>query len=133
MNLEFYKDFVLDDVYKRLELSETKSHDYASDEDTLINFKNVSKILEGMGFNVKPTEVCLVLIAVKLGRIGNLLKKGTPKNESLEDSIRDLKNYIDLFHALLYEETQEKGYDIPRTVVKFDNTGGVTFEETSQT
>ena len=51
-----------------------------------------------------PEGIALFYIVMKLDRLANLVnKKTSPKNESLDDNINDLQNYIDLLRGLLYE------------------------------
>lgn len=90
---------------KRVDLLIKKGKDYAN-EDALSNFKRVGKILDVFGINEFNGEyvylICLIIL--KIDRILNLIKRNAaPNNESIEDSIIDLHNYIDLFNAVLNE------------------------------
>jgi hypothetical protein len=91
----------------RKKLMMSKGNDYAN-LDILSNFKRVGIIVDTL-FN--PTrdfipgkyKFVVTMIVLKLDRIINLMSKTTVSNESLIDSFDDLKNYIDLFEALLEE------------------------------
>lgn len=89
----------------RAELFEKKTHDYAT-EDCLSNFKRMSQLCSLLRVNVGTSEgVALFYILIKLDRLCNLLQKGVgPKNESLDDTINDLQNYLDLLRGLLEED-----------------------------
>lgn len=72
-----------------------KGDDYAN-TDRLSNFKDAGKIV-----GISPEQQCLSMIAVKVARLGNLLKPGaSPKNESVKDSILDLFCYAALLHMI---------------------------------
>lgn len=90
---------------RRVKILQKKGHDYSTTQDTLINFKRVGQFL-GVG----GKRYCLNLIALKLDRLINLMgvvdKK--PKNESLRDTIDDMKNYLELLEGLLVEEENAK-------------------------
>lgn len=89
-----------------------KREDYSSESDVLSNFKLVGAIT-----GLSPARVALVLMAVKIVRLGELTRSEStgsgvtqgknPKNESIEDSSLDLGNYNALFEMLLSEETNE--------------------------
>jgi len=80
-----------------------KNNDYA-DTDALSNFK-----LGGQITGVGPVKDCLVLIATKVARLGNLTSGKTPNNESIADSVLDLANYAFLLHAILKDESDLSG------------------------
>ena len=76
-----------------------KGDDY-SGKDRLSNFG-----LAGAICGLSPEKDCLCLIATKVARIGNLLDSGSPKNESIQDSILDLANYTVLLNMIVSERT----------------------------
>ncbi len=80
----------------------SKREDYAG-EDVLSNFKDAGKIV-----GISPDQQCLSLIAVKVARLGQLLKGKTPNNESIEDSILDLFNYSALLFMIRKDNQNEK-------------------------
>ena len=52
----------------------------------------------------KPYGVALIYAILKIDRLNNLLNKNTaPANESLQDTVDDLKNYVDLMEACLMD------------------------------
>jgi len=105
MNFENYESFMQQSLKRRLELVKRKSADYA-DEDILSNFKRMAKVIETLRIDpTRPHGVALIYILLKLDRLCNLLSKNTqPQNESIQDTIDDLKNYLDLLEACLVEE-----------------------------
>ena len=95
---------------RRWKIRETKAHDYAT-EDILSNFKRVSLLLEILGVDTNsPDGVAIVYIILKLDRLCNLLYRriGTPENESLQDTIDDLLNYVELLEEVLIDEGRIK-------------------------
>jgi len=90
MKEKFFKDIkaFFDDAYKTIE---RKNADYANDN-PFSNFEGISHI-SGI-----PTDfVFLQFIIVKVLRLAELAKKGEAKNESLDDSLKDLVNYSALW------------------------------------
>ena len=84
-----------------------KGNDY-SNQDRLSNFKIAANLI-----GKSPEEVCLTLIAIKVARLGVLLKSDTkPENESIEDSIVDLANYNFLLSAIRNENDGKPKYKI---------------------
>jgi len=80
----------------------SKRTDYSSKEDALSNFKQVAAIV-----GITPEQVCLVLIAVKASRLGNLfIQNLDPQNESIEDSAKDLTIYTMLLQMILQDHLQ---------------------------
>jgi len=76
---------------KKYNIIEKKNHDYAKENDCFSNFKLASVI---SGISVE--KVFMSIIGIKIARILELLNNKNPKNESLEDSLIDIGNYIDL-------------------------------------
>lgn len=100
---EFKKHFKIF-TGKQKKLLASKGNDYA-DKDMLQNFKQVGYIT-----NLKPEVIALVLIGVKVARLGNLLNGNLqngkqPKNESVKDSVMDLCNYGFLMDCILEEKS----------------------------
>lgn len=78
-----------------LNLLASKYHDYAQDNNRFSNFEKRSELL-----NLDINYIFLNDIANKIIRLENLLiNNKTPKNETVEDSIIDLINYVLLFQA----------------------------------
>jgi len=94
------------DVARRIALLKKKGSDY-SNEDTLSNFKRIGSVIETLRVSELEGKYsyALFLILLKMDRIINLMiKKTSPANESLDDTFMDLKNYVDLLHALYREK-----------------------------
>ncbi len=77
----------------------SKSQDYATDTDTLSNFKDTAAIC-----GLQPRQIVLTMIAIKVARLGVLLnKEDGPINEPIADSILDLANYAILLDMVIAE------------------------------
>lgn len=88
-----------ENVAKMRDILLSKGDDYAN-EDRLSNFKLVGQIC-----GLTPQQVCLVFMATKVVRLGNLAASGAgPKNESIYDSVLDLGNYNMLFDMINTED-----------------------------
>ena len=83
----------LEVLYKsKLELIKKKNTDYARKNDCFSNFE-ISAIVSGMSVE----RVFLSIIGIKLARALELIMNcGIAENESLEDTLIDLSNYVDL-------------------------------------
>lgn len=88
-----------------IELMKSKGHDY-SDIDILKNFKQVHQMITLLGIDTTKIEgVHLFYVILKIQRLCNLLFSGkTAKNESIQDTLIDLRNYIDLLNCTLQEK-----------------------------
>jgi hypothetical protein len=84
---------------RELEIMQSKSADYAKEEDVLSNFKTA-----GANVGITTQQQILSLIATKVARLGNLFKGKVPNNESIEDSIIDLSNYSFLLYCSIKED-----------------------------
>lgn len=105
------KDFhsLVDKWTKKIkDISTKKGQDYASKEDTLLNFKNTCKLCKLLNIDVResPEEVARFYIITKELRLANL-KGRDPANESVEDSELDRLTYI--FLGLGCKEDKEGG------------------------
>ena len=94
--------FLKNDAKERIMIVEKKNKDYAT-EDALSNFKRRAEIFKALRLDqiiTTPVGIALGDAVLKIDRIINLIIKGVEaKNEPLEDSWRDFKNYADLDHA----------------------------------
>ena len=94
-----------------LELMSKKGHDYAGEDDFLKNFKVVPGVLKLLEVKEckEPWQYALVLIVLKIFRYTNLKnQKVLPMNETLLDTLNDLRNYITLLYALEVEKNEKK-------------------------
>jgi hypothetical protein len=107
---------IADKIWSDLKvIRDKKSHDYASDEDTLRNFKVTATILSQLGFQVKgeaikASDVAMFFEVIKMCRRANLRGRN-PENESVLDSVEDNVNYTCLQYACLLDE--QKDYPVP--------------------
>jgi hypothetical protein len=67
---------------------ELKNSDYANIDDMFANFNKVA-CMNG----TSPRHVFLTMIGVKVARLAELSSGKHPKNEAMEDSIKDLMGY----------------------------------------
>lgn len=88
-----------------LELLKSKGYDYASDGDVLKNFKEMYQLISLLGVDMSKIEgVHMFYILLKIQRLCNLLFSGkVAKNESIQDTLIDLRNYTDLLNCTLEE------------------------------
>lgn len=89
-------DNIINDIK---DIRKKKSNDYASDEDTLKNFKELAKIN-----NMTPAQVAMFFMTVKLQRLNNLNGRH-PENEAIIDTVVDLINYAGLYYACLIDSS----------------------------
>lgn len=106
MNEETYLKMVTESFERRLVIHKRKSHDYANQEEMLGNFKRVAQIFKALKPDVStPAGVAVVYIVLKIDRFCNLAFSGkVPRNESLQDTMDDLKNYCDLLEGCWIDE-----------------------------
>ena len=95
---------------KGIELLKSKGYDYASDGDVLKNFKEMHQLIKLLGVDMNKVEgVNMFYILLKVQRLCNLLFSGkTAKNESIADTLIDLRNYTDLLNCTLKEKQDGK-------------------------
>lgn len=88
-----------------LELLKSKGHDYAG-EDILKNFKQMHQMCDLLGVDLSKIEgVHMFYILLKIQRLCNLIFSGKEgKNESIQDTLLDLRNYTDLLNCTLQEK-----------------------------
>ena len=83
-----------------VELMRSKSNDYAEGGDAFLNFKTAAQIA-----GISPEQTLLTLLGMKLSRLTQLISKGKKaKNESVEDTLLDLINYVVLLRGMLREQ-----------------------------
>lgn len=88
-----------DKIYKdladsRLSLIQKKRNDYAGTNNVFSNFEETAREL-----NITVDQVFIFWITIKRQRLANLLLNSkSPKNESVEDTLEDLANYVDLYN-----------------------------------
>lgn len=95
---------------KCLALIRSKGHDYSGTEDILKNFKQIHQICSILNVDFSKVEsVHMFYIFIKIQRLCNLIfSDTTPKNESVEDTILDLRNYVDLLNCTIHEKEMQR-------------------------
>jgi len=91
---------------KRYEIRLKKGHDYATDN-WLSNFERVAEYMKLFKVDLTTSHgVALFHLIHKIDRLCNLVyRRGDkPENESLRDTILDMKNYMDLMEECLMKE-----------------------------
>lgn len=84
---------------KCIEIMESKAKDYAKNDDPFLNFRACES------FGVPLERGILVRIIDKISRINNLFdKEADVKDESIDDTIRDAINYLNIIHIYLEEK-----------------------------
>jgi len=77
-----------------------KAHDYAQKEDCFSNFKTIAQVC-----HIKTEKTFLQFLVVKIARLVELIDQGKDaKNESIEDTLKDLANYSCLLALYLRSE-----------------------------
>lgn len=91
---------------KELELLKSKGSDYSNSEDILKNFKEVGEICKLLNIDSRTSfGTHMFYILIKIQRLCNLINNGKKaNNESVEDTIVDLRNYAGLLNCSLLEE-----------------------------
>lgn len=81
----------------------TKGHDYTSQEDAFLNFRQSAAVA-----HVTPAQVALIQLGNKLSRLSQLIGNGKQAmNESQEDTLLDIINYCLLLGGILKENQAE--------------------------
>lgn len=90
-------------------LMKSKGHDYAG-EDILKNFKQMHQMCFILGVDLSRIEgVHMFYILLKIQRLCNLtFSNKEAKNESIQDTLIDLRNYVDLLNCTLHEKEKQK-------------------------
>lgn len=93
-----------------IEILKSKGYDYAG-IDILKNFKEMNQMLILLNVDVTKIEgTHMFYILLKIQRLCNLLfSNKVAKNESIQDTLIDLRNYVDLLNCALEEKNEEKG------------------------
>lgn len=103
MNREEFIESIENTYSCGLELIKIKNMDYANSDDPFRNFKNAEMV--GVGIE----RAMLVRVADKLARVSNLLdKEASVTDESLEDTLIDMCNYL----AILKAYRERKGIEV---------------------
>ncbi len=83
-----------------IDLMRSKSNDYAEGGDAFLNFKTAAQIA-----GISPEQTLLTLLGMKMSRLTQLISKGKKaKNESVEDTMLDIINYVVLLRGMMHEQ-----------------------------
>lgn len=90
----------IEDFYARgVALIKVKNADYATGHDPFQNFRSASVA------GIEPARAILLRVLDKLARISNLLgKEAHVKDETIEDTLLDAANYLNILHAFLTDK-----------------------------
>lgn len=110
MTNEVFQKLIKEWAEQKLVLNTKKSNDYAGDDETLKNFKQMSAILND--YDIKqpftPSKWALIMCLMKIQRVLNIIQDSkTPSNESIDDTMQDLSLYADLVRACLIDKNCE--------------------------
>lgn len=95
---EFFK-YIEQTYHDALAIVAKKNKDYATDVDPFKNFKLSSLV------GVSPARAILVRISDKMARVVNLLEKpASVKDETVEDTIVDMINYLAILKAYIHDQ-----------------------------
>lgn len=88
-----------------VDLLKSKGHDYAG-VDVLKNFKQLHQLISVLEIDMSRIEgVHMFYILIKIQRICNLMfSSKSAKNESIQDTLIDLRNYVDLLNCTIHEQ-----------------------------
>ncbi len=112
MNRATFDALIRDDLYQYIGgLRDYKESEYASDEDTLLNFHRAAPFL-----GLTPAQYCIVLVVKHMQGIAKQVMSGAwlweyktaDGGEGLKQRIADLINYACLLFALLHEEAETR-------------------------
>ena len=91
-------------IEKMKSVHESKSHDYAKNDNVFSNFEYAAKVSEV--FTDPVDRVFATLIGVKLARLAELLSGKEAKHESIDDTFLDGSNYFVIWGS--YRKKQVK-------------------------
>ena len=113
MNNQSFESLREEFLSKEGELLDIKGGEYGADYDRLLNFKEISDLVD-----MRATEVCLVLLLKHIQSITLAVKSGNYHfrwywkdergNEGLKQKIADARNYLLLLAACIEDELEER-------------------------
>lgn len=105
--MEFHKQFC-DDM---IEITKKKNADYAgSGDDPFANFRQIGHLVQTKDMDVVAIGF-LTRMSDKFSRIGSFISNGElmVKDESVEDTLKDIANYAALFAGYLRDRAERSG------------------------
>lgn len=108
MKSDTFLNQVHDTNTRRELLLQKRGQEYAKDSDQLSSFKEMSAIWNTLHPSqlLSPTDIAEILVILKLMRFANLRSSAF---SSLDDTMQDLHNYLDLTYALINEAKSSAG------------------------
>jgi len=102
---------------KAFELMKRKNHDYAGGQDRSMPFANFTRC-EAMGFSTTEQGFG-VRLTDKMSRLSTFCEGGILKvaDESLEDTILDIINYVILFHGYIQSKKEARNEEAKTNIV----------------
>jgi len=89
---------------KDIDIVKMKNQDYATNTDPFSNFR----VVESLGV-CSAEKGILVRMSDKMARIGNLLtKEAAVKDESILDTLSDLRNYANILQCYLSDKNEQR-------------------------
>lgn len=89
-----------------------KSHEYASDEDRLANFRQPSSMM-----GCSPAEICLMYQMKHISSIAKMAKESSkgilPTKELLQEKCKDMLNYTLIFYTIMSEMIEDQEPEEP--------------------
>lgn len=83
---------------ERIQILMGRNANYSNMSDFFSNFKRNAELLKTLKIDMtKPEDVALFFVIHKLDRIVNINKQNNPDIEVLEDSVKDLENYLEIY------------------------------------
>jgi hypothetical protein len=112
-------------------IRETKGLEYAGEQDTLADFKEVA---EDAG--ITPLQVWLTYVKKHQRAVDTFIREGEVKSESIESRIRDIIVYHLLLYGLIIDlqgekEAQDRQRELAAQAAEFDDPPHITVEPTT--
>lgn len=105
MNRQEFTNHIQQLYARGVALINKKNADYGADSDPFKNFRMADMV------GVSPDRAILVRVSDKLARVSNLIdKEAAVDDESIDDTILDMINYLAILHAYLRNKNTNSNY-----------------------
>lgn len=114
MNKQKQLEFLAKNHLESIFILDKKGSDYAG-TDVLLNFKQMHSMMSLLKVDMNKIEgIHMFYILLKIQRLCNLIfNDKIPNNESLNDNLSDLENYIKLMRCTIEEQRIEELEKLP--------------------